>query len=202
MDSILTIFNFEIYFPIIIGYISGSVPYGILVTYFFGFGDIRNLGSGNIGATNVLRTGNKKIAIIVLFLDFFKSFFPTIVFSYYFDVHSAILCGSLSILGHMFPVWIKFKGGKGIASLFGFILAINPIFFIILLTIWLIIAIITKFSSLSSIITTISMLFLFLLYDNNTNIVIPLTITILIIIKHKKNIERLFKGKESKIKLL
>ena len=186
---------------IIISYIIGSVPFGLIIPKIFGFGDIRNIGSGNIGATNVLRTGNKKIAIIVLLLDFVKCYFPIFLVYNNFDEKVAALCGLFSIIGHIFPIWLKFNGGKGVACFFGFLLAINPVFFLILLIIWLLIAYITKYSSLSSIISVFSSIFLFIIYDNNINIVIPLTIVSLIIFQHKKNIKRLIKNEENKIKL-
>ena len=186
---------------IIISYIIGSVPFGLIIPKIFGFGDIRNIGSGNIGATNVLRTGNKKIAIIVLLLDFVKCYFPIFLVYNNFDEKVAALCGLFSIIGHIFPIWLKFNGGKGVACFFGFLLAINPVFFLILLIIWLLIAYITKYSSLSSIISVFSSIFLFIIYDNNINIVIPLTIILLIIFQHKENIKRLIKNEEIKIKL-
>ena len=178
-----------------------SLFFGLIVSKIFGLGDIRNIGSGNIGATNVLRTGSKKIAIIVLLLDFAKCYFPTFLVYNNFGGNVAALCGLFSIIGHIFPIWLKFNGGKGVACFFGFLLAINPLFFLILLIIWLLIAYITKYSSLSSIISVFSMIFLFIIYDNNINIVIPLTIILLIIFQHKENIKRLIKNEEIKIKL-
>ena len=194
--------NYIIFFILIfVSYIIGSIPFGLLVPKIFGYGDIRNIGSGNIGATNVLRTGNKKIAIIVLLFDFLKCYLPTFLVFNNFNENTAALCGLFSIIGHMFPIWLKFNGGKGVACFFGFLLAINPIFFLILLIIWLLIAYITKYSSLSSIISVFSTIFLFIIYDNNINIVIPLTIVSLIIFQHKENIKRLIKNEENKIKL-
>ena len=178
-----------------------SISFGYILTKIFNLGDIRNIGSGNIGATNVLRTGNKKIDIIVLLLDFVKCYFPIFLIYNNFDEKVATLCGLFSIIGHIFPIWLKFNGGKGVACFFGFLLAINPLFFLILLIIWLLIAYITKYSSLSSIISVFSSIFLFIIYDNNINIVIPLTIILLIIFQHKENIKRLIKNEEIKIKL-
>ena len=186
---------------VFISYILGTIPFGLLITKIFGYGDIRNIGSGNIGATNVLRTGNKKIALIVLLLDFLKCYLPTFFVYYYINENTAALCGLFSIIGHIFPFWLKFKGGKGVACFFGFLLGINPLFFLILLTVWLLVALITKYSSLSSIISAFATIFLFIIYDNNTNIVIPLTIISLIIFQHKENIKRLIKNEENKIKL-
>ena len=186
---------------IIISYISGSIPYGMILIKILGYGDIRKIGSGNIGATNVLRTGNKIIAIVVLFFDIIKCFLPTYLVVYLYNHDVGLLCGLFCIIGHIFPIWLNFKGGKGVACLFGFILAANPLFFLIILIIWLIVAYISKYSSLGSIISTVTMVFLFLIYETNINIVIPLIISALILFKHKENIKRLITKKENKIKL-
>ena len=186
---------------LIISYISGSMPYGMILIKILGYGDIRKIGSGNIGATNVLRTGNKIIAIAVLFFDILKCFLPTYLVIYLYNYDVGLLCGLFCIIGHIFPIWLNFKGGKGVACLFGFILAANPLFFLIILIIWLMVAYISKYSSLGSIISTVTMVFLFLIYETNINIVIPLIISALILFKHKKNIKRLITKKENKIKL-
>ncbi len=186
---------------IIASYISGSIPYGMIIIKILGYGDIRKIGSGNIGATNVLRTGNKIIAIAVLFFDIVKCFLPTYLVIYLYNHDVGLLCGLFCIIGHIFPIWLNFKGGKGVACLFGFILAANPLFFLIILIIWLIVAYISKYSSLGSIISTVTMVFLFLIYETNINIVIPVIISALILFKHKENIKRLITKKENKIKL-
>ena len=185
-----------------LSYISGSIPFGLLITKLLGYEDIRKIGSGNIGATNVLRTGNKKIAILVLILDFLKCFLPTLFFINSFNDNIGAICGLFAIVGHIFPFWIKFKGGKGVACFYGFLLAINSTILIISLTIWALVVIITRFSSLGSIISVIITFFLFLIYEDDINIVIPLTIIILIIFKHKVNILRLIKKEENKTKIL
>ena len=187
---------------IFICYILGSIPFGLLLSKIFGYGDIRKIGSGNIGTTNVLRTGNKILALAVLFFDFSKSLLPTLLIIYLYDLNLAILCGIFSIIGHIFPIWLKFKGGKGIASLFGYLLAVNQVFFLICAGIWIFIAIASKYSSLASIISVVTMVFLFFIYEDNTNIVIPLSIAIIIIFKHKENIKKLINKKENKIKIL
>ena len=194
--------NFNIIiFLIILSYISGSIPYGLIITKIFGYGDIRNFGSGNIGTTNVLRKTNKKIAVAVLFFDFMKCYIPIYVVNIFFDTNTAAICGLFTIIGHIFPVWLKFKGGKGVACLFGFLFAINPMFFLITLIIWFIVVLVTKYSSLSSIISVFTMFFLFIIYDSNINIVIPITIIALIIYKHILNIKRLINKTETKIKI-
>ena len=186
---------------IFLSYILGSLPFGLLISKIFGYGDIRSIGSGNIGATNVLRTGNKKIALIVLLLDFLKCYLPTFLIYSYFDNNIGCLCGLFSILGHIYPIWLKFKGGKGVSCLYGFVFAINPIFFLIILTVWIFTALVTRFSSMGSIISTITTVFLFFIYDSNINIVIPLTIALVIIFQHRGNIKRLLNKTENKIKL-
>ena len=191
----------EFFLIFLLSYIAGSIPFGLLITKLYGYGDVRNYGSGNIGATNVLRTGSKKIAFLVLLLDFLKCYLPIFVTLIYYNLNIAGFCGLLSIIGHVFPIWLKFKGGKGVACFFAFLLAINPVFFVISLIIWIAVAAISKYSSLGSIISVISSLFLFLIYEHPINIVIPLTIIILIIFKHIDNIKRLIKNKENKINL-
>ena len=113
---------------IIIFYLIGSLPFALILTKLSGFGDIRNIGSGNVGATNVLRTGNKFLALIVLFLDIIKGFVPFLILQLYFDdlsLLNKILVCHFSIIGHIFPIWLKFKGGKGVATYIGFLLSIN-----------------------------------------------------------------------------
>ena len=119
--------NFIIF--IFISYFFGSIPFAYIFPKIFGYGDIRKIGSGNVGATNVLRTGKKSLAIAVLLLDIIKCFIPITIFSFFyenqFQLNEIIFLGSFSILGHIFPVWLKFKGGKGVATYIGFILGIN-----------------------------------------------------------------------------
>tara|TARA_Y100000590_G_scaffold465876_1_gene639500 strand:- start:2329 stop:2919 length:591 start_codon:yes stop_codon:yes gene_type:complete len=191
----------NIIYLLLLSYLIGSIPFGLILPKIFGYGDIRKIGSGNIGATNVLRTGNKKIAISVLLLDFLKCYLPTLFILHIYNLNIASFCGLFSIIGHIFSVWVYFKGGKGIACFFGFLLAINIGFFIIILIIWLMIAYISKYSSLASIFSSIITFFLFFIYDTNINNVIPLTIIILVIFKHMENIKRLINKKENKIKL-
>ena len=192
----------EYFFLILISYISGSIPYGFLITKLIGYEDIRKLGSGNIGATNVLRMGNKKIAFIVLILDILKCYLPTLMSVYLFNENIGCLCGMFSIIGHIYPIWLRFRGGKGVACFYGMLLALNPMLFIIILAIWIIIVITTKFSSLGSILSVTATGFLFLIYEAQINIVIPFTIILIILYQHKDNIKRLIRKKEDKIKIL
>ena len=189
----------------IICYLIGSIPFAYILTKFSGFGDIRNIGSGNVGATNVLRTGNKKLAFIVLLFDVLKGFIPLIVLKNYLSTYSPeiIVCSitSLTILGHLFPIWLKFKGGKGVATYIGYIFAIDYVFGLIFIFSWLLIALITKYSSLASIISLIILpLSMYLMqFNKDINLLLSL-INIIIIIKHYSNILRLFNKTENKIK--
>jgi glycerol-3-phosphate acyltransferase PlsY len=196
--------NFIIF--IFLSYLIGSIPFAYILTYFLGYGDIRKIGSGNVGATNVLRTGKKSLAVAVLFLDISKGFAPIAFISFYyeglFDMDQIIFIGSFSIIGHIFPIWLKFKGGKGVATYIGFILGINYGLFLFFISLWLIIAIIKKYSSLASI---LSLLIIpigsyFLSYNLNT-VMILILLGIIIIIKHHSNIKRLISKSENKIKL-
>ena len=192
-------------FLIIIIYLIGSLPFALILTRLFGFGDIRNFGSGNIGATNVLRTGNKLLAFIVLFLDIMKGFIPFLILQTYFNdmslINKILIC-HFSIIGHIFPVWLKFKGGKGVATFIGFLFGVNPYIVFSFLIIWLLVTLLTKYSSLGSLTALLVAPVYFILINFNFYIAIFfIYLTILIIIKHRENIKRLIKKTESKIKL-
>ena len=138
---------------IIIFYLIGSLPFALILTKLSGFGDIRNIGSGNVGATNVLRTGNKYLAFIVLSLDIIKGFIPLIILQVYFEdlsLLNKIILGHFAIIGHIFPIWLKFKGGKGVATYIGFLFSINPYIGLLFLILWMAVALSTKYSSLGS----------------------------------------------------
>ncbi len=189
----------------VICYFIGSIPFAYILTKLFGFGDVRNIGSGNVGATNVLRTGQKKLAFLVLFFDILKGFLPLIVLNNYLFTNSSelIVCSiaSLTILGHILPLWLRFKGGKGVATYVGYIFAINYIFGLIFIFSWLFIALIKKYSSLASIVSLIMLpLLLYVMQFNKDINLLILFISIIILIKHYPNILRLFNKTESKIK--
>ena len=190
---------------ILIFYFIGSIPFGYILTKIFNLGDIRNIGSGNIGATNVLRTGSKKLTFIVLFFDILKGFLPLIFLKNYLLTNSSeiiiSLIASLTILGHLFPIWLKFKGGKGVATYIGYIFAINYILGLIFTFVWLFIALIKKYSSLASIVGLMILpLSMYIMqFDKDINLLL-LFISIIILIKHYSNILRLFNKTESKIK--
>ena len=190
---------------IIIFYLIGSLPFAFILTRLSGLGDIRNIGSGNIGATNVLRTGNKFIAFVVLCLDIFKGFIPFLILKFYFDdislLNKIFVC-HFAIIGHIFPIWLRFKGGKGVATYIGFLLGINPYISISFLIIWLIVAIITRYSSLSSLIAILVAPIFFIFINFNFYIIIFfIYLSIIIYLKHSENLKRLLNKTESKIKL-
>ena len=187
-------------------YLIGSIPFAYLLPKLFGFGDIRKIGSGNVGSTNVLRTGNKFLAIIVLLFDILKGFLPFFclkIFLWNDETNLTIyLVSSLVIVGHLFPIWLKFKGGKGVATYIGFLFSINYLFGLIFICSWLIIALITKYSSLSSILSILIIppVVIFLFSFNFSINSLFIIISVVIISKHYSNILRLFNKTESKIK--
>ena len=190
---------------ILASYLVGSIPFAYILTKIFGYGDIREIGSGNVGATNVLRTGGKGLAITVLLLDIFKGFLPVAFFSYFyinkFELSEIIFFTCFTVIGHIYPIWLKFKGGKGVATYIGFIFGIDYILGVIFILFWLIIALIKKYSSLASILSllTIPIVSYFLSYNYNV-IIIFILLSIIIIIKHFSNIKRLLNKSENKIK--
>ena len=192
-------------FLISIVYFFGSIPFAYILPKIFGLGDIRNLGSGNVGATNVLRAGNKLLAIIVLAFDIIKGFTPLFVLkNYYHNELSEIIIlfiGSAAILGHIFPIWLKFKGGKGVATYIGFLFAINYIFGIIFIITWLLIAFLKKYSSLASITSLVLLPLFVMLFSYEKQIIyLLILINLIIISKHYSNICRLINKSETKIK--
>ena len=192
--------TFEIFLVFIFSYISGSIPFGLILTKLFLNKDIRKIGSKNIGATNVFRTGNKLIAVLTLLLDIFKGVVPIIITSYYFQ-NLIYLSGLLAFLGHIFPVWLKFKGGKGIATYLGILFVISFKLGLIFCLTWIIVVLITKYSSLSSIVSAL-VIFLISVYQNNLELNFFLFIVFVIILyTHRQNIVRLKNKKEDKIKL-
>ena len=188
------------FFLILFSYICGSIPFGLLISYVFKTNDPRNIGSKNIGATNVLRTGNKLLGYSTLVLDVLKAIIPLLIIEYFF--RNLLLISSLCIfLGHVFPVWLRFKGGKGVATLVGIIFCINYYLLIAFIAVWLIIFLFTKYSSLSSITATLSLpIISFFLIENNEYYFF-IILFILIFYTHRENIKRLINNTESKTKI-
>ena len=190
---------------IIFFYVIGSLPFALILTKLFGFGDIRNIGSGNVGATNVLRTGNKFLAFIVLCFDIFKGFLPFLILQMYFQdislFNKIILC-HFAILGHIYPIWLKFKGGKGVATYIGFLFGLNPYIALSFFLVWLVTAFVSKYSSFGSLIGILvaPAYFIFVNFNFYT-LIFFIYLTLIIFIKHTENIKRLINKTESKIKL-
>jgi len=184
---------------ILISYIFGSIPFGLLLTKIFLKKDIRKIGSGNIGATNVFRSGNKFIGYLTLLLDIFKAVLPLIYIK--FNYTDFIYISALSIfLGHIFPVWLKFKGGKGVATYVGILLSINLIYGFIFIITWIIIFLISKYSSLSSLVGAISIP-IYLFFSDAKQIIFFGIMFILIFYTHRENIKRLINKEESKTQI-
>jgi glycerol-3-phosphate acyltransferase PlsY len=180
-------------------YFFAAIPFGLVFSKIAGIGDIRKVGSGNIGATNVLRSGNKKIAALTLLFDAFKGFFPVLVSSYFIPGHEFGV-GFLAIFAHIFPVYLKFKGGKGVATTLGVYLAWNPTFGLLVLTTWLLTAKLFKVSSISALVAALLAPF-FAYFLGVNSAVIPFTALIAAILfyTHRDNIKRLINRQESEI---
>ena len=196
--SLVTNFLFITFF-----YLIGSIPFALILTKLLGHGDIRDIGSGNVGATNVLRTGNKYLAFAVLCLDIAKGLLPFLILKLFYDtntLHSIFLC-HFAILGHIFPVWLKFKGGKGVATYIGFLIGFNILLGLYFLVTWIIIALVSRYSSLSSLAASlIAPLYFFFINPNIIVGIFLLYIFLIISLKHSENIKRLMNSSENKIK--
>jgi len=192
------------FYFIIIFYFIGSIPFALILTKLFGHGDIRDIGSGNVGATNVLRTGNKYLAFLVLCLDILKGLLPFIILNAFYDIkmiHLIFLC-HFAILGHIFPIWLKFKGGKGVATYIGFLFGVNSLLGLFFLITWMAVALIFRYSSLSSILASlVAPLYFFFISSNHYIGFFLLYLFLLIVLKHLENIKRLISRSENKIKL-
>ena len=201
----------EIILICLLSYLSGSIPFGLILTKFFFNKDIRKFGSGNIGATNVLRTTNKFLATTTLLLDVFKGYIPVILTKIFFPEYIQI-SALLVFLGHVFPIWLKFNGGKGVATYLGVLIAFSYELSILFIFTWMVISLIFKYSSVSSIFGTLTVYVVTFLretaqmpilkIDSSNNLSIILFIFfILILFTHRKNISNLKNKKEKKIKL-
>ena len=180
-------------------YLLGSIPFGLVLTKIFLKKDIREIGSGNIGTTNVLRTGKKSLAVATLVLDLLKGYFSIVITFIYFDnliSYSALIC----FIGHIFPLWLKFKGGKGVATYLGVILALSYKFFLIFGITWLVLSFLFRYASLSSIVSSL-IVFVYSYFFINDFSLILFIFFVIIIYTHRENIVRLKNSEESKIKL-
>ena len=192
--------NLEITLIIIISYLFGSIPFGLVLTKIFTGKDIRKIGSGNIGATNVLRSGNKFIGYLTLTLDILKAVVPILFIKFYYS--DQLYIASLSVfIGHVFPVWLKFKGGKGVATYVGILFCLNYLSGIIFCIIWLLIFFIFKYSSLSSIISSSCIPIFQYFFISDPFYYLYFIMFIMIFYTHRENIKRLINKTESKSKI-
>ena len=208
----------EIILVVSFSYLSGSIPFGLILTKFFGGQDIRKIGSGNIGATNVLRTGNKFLAALTLVLDILKGYMPVIISLQYFPGLIQVSC-LLAFLGHVFPVWLKFNGGKGVATYLGILLALSIQLGLLFIFTWMVVSLIFKYSSVSSMFASLTVFVIYTVreiagpifkimsdqtfktYEIASLSLLLFIFFILIIFTHRKNISNLKNKTEHKIKI-
>lgn len=187
-----------IYIALAFGYLLGSVPFGLLLTRAAGLGDVRQIGSGNIGATNVLRTGNKGLAALTLILDALKGTAAVLIAANW-GSDAALFAGVGAFLGHIFPIWLRFRGGKGVATYLGILAAFSWKAALVFAATWLAVAFLSRYSSLAALVATaVSPLVLYIVGLPDFALAL-LALTALVYIKHAANITRLVSGKESKI---
>lgn len=180
------------------GYLLGSIPFGLLLTRLAGLGDVRSIGSGNIGATNVLRTGNRKLAAATLLLDLLKGTIAAVIANQY-GIGLGIIAGFGAFLGHLFPVWLGFKGGKGVATYLGVLLAISGLASLVFAIIWIATATLTRYSSLSALIACVAVPITLLMLGFGDAAIAFSIMSLIVFAKHRANISRLIAGTESRI---
>ena len=189
----------EVIIVAITSYLMGSIPFGFILTKIFLKKDIRDIGSGNIGATNALRTGNKSLGYGTLLLDVLKAIIPVIYTKLNYPDY-IFITSMFVFLGHVFPLWLKFKGGKGVAPYVGILFSINLIYGIVFVSIWIITFLISKYSSLASLIASFTIP-IYLLFFNNENLIFFSIMFVLIFYTHRENVKRLKNKEENKIKI-
>lgn len=180
------------------GYLLGSIPFGLLLTRMAGLGDVRQIGSGNIGATNVLRTGNRKLAAATLLLDALKGTAAAAVASRW-GLDAGIAAGFAAFLGHLFPVWLGFKGGKGVATYLGVLLGLVPIVLVVFAAIWIAVAFISRYSSLAALVAMLVIPVVLWFLGNEQVALLFAVMSAISWWKHRANIARLISGTESRI---
>jgi glycerol-3-phosphate acyltransferase PlsY len=184
----------------ILGYLLGSIPFGLILTRLAGTADLRSIGSGNIGATNVLRTGRKGLAAATLLLDMLKGTVAVIIAGYFAGSEAAMLAGLGAFLGHLFPVWLKFKGGKGVAVYIGILIGLFWPAAIVFCVLWLVTAVISRYSSLSALVASlVTPILLWWWFDQPIVAALFALLTVLLFYMHRANISRLLAGTEGKI---
>ena len=185
---------------VIYSYLLGSIPFGLVLTKIFLKKDIRTVGSGNIGTTNVLRTGNKFLAMGTLALDLLKGYISVYITIFYFESLTS-LSSLVCFIGHIFPIWLKFKGGKGVATYLGVVLALSYKFFLIFAISWISLSLLFRFASLSSMVSTLVVFLYAYFFEIDNNILILFIFFVMILYTHKENILKLKSSTENKIKL-
>ncbi len=180
------------------GYLLGSIPFGLLLTRMAGLGDVRKIGSGNIGATNVLRTGNKKLAAATLLLDALKGTAAAAIASRY-GLEAGIAAGFAAFMGHLFPVWLGFKGGKGVATYLGILLGLVPFMLAVFAAIWVSVAYLSRYSSLAALVATAACPVVLWFTGNEEVAILFAVMTLITWFKHRANLSRLLNGTESRI---
>jgi glycerol-3-phosphate acyltransferase PlsY len=183
----------------VVGYLLGSIPFGLIITLAGGGPDVRTIGSGNIGATNVLRTGRKGLAALTLVCDALKGTAAVLILRHVFGTEAALIAGFGAFLGHLFPVWLKFKGGKGVATYIGLLIALYWPAAVMFCGIWLVVAYVSRYSSLSALIATALAPGALYLLGQHGPAALFLVLTVLLWIMHRANIARLINGTEGKI---
>lgn len=193
-------FALTLLFPALIGYLLGSIPFGLVLCKMAGLGDIRKIGSGNIGATNVLRTGNKPLAAVTLILDSGKGAIAVLIIYLMTNYNAAMVAGFFALIGHCYPIWLNFKGGKGVATTLGTLLALSPIVGLVTCMIWLVTALLFRISSLAALVAVgMSPLIAHYISANPNLPGFCAAVTILVYLKHRENIKRIFNKQEPKI---
>lgn len=183
----------------VLAYLLGSVPFGVVLTRLMGLGDLRQIGSGNIGATNVLRTGNKLAAALTLLLDGAKGAVAVLIAKWALGEDAAQVAGLSAFLGHLYPVWLGFKGGKGVATFLGILLALNWLVGLAVCATWLIVALVMRVSSIAALLAAASTALWMLFFGDGRFLILALILTVLIYIRHSANLARIKAGTEPKI---
>ncbi|MEE8531003.1 MAG: glycerol-3-phosphate 1-O-acyltransferase PlsY [Hyphomicrobium sp.] len=189
---------------LVLGYLLGSIPFGLVLTRAAGLGDVRDIGSGNIGATNVLRTGNKGIAALTLLLDLLKGTAAVLIGHAIgalggVAILASLVAGLAAFIGHTYPVWLGFKGGKGVATYIGILLGLNWPGALAFCSVWLLVAILSRYSSLSAIVAAIVTPIWLLTVGDYATAILAALLSVLLIYKHRANIHRLVAGEEPRI---
>ena len=191
--------NATLIFVLVMGYLLGSVPFGLIWSQVFALGDLRKTGSGNIGATNVLRTGNKLAAVLTLVFDMAKGALAVLVAYHFYGPYACLIAGLGAMLGHLYPIWLNFNGGKGVATFLGVMLAVNFLVGLLCCATWLITAAAGRISSLAALITALAAPLWMYVFQSGSAVWLAVALGALIWMRHAANIQRLLRGAEPKI---